>query len=145
MKNLKRQNKVQNIPIPQVVAIPSRRGRKKPNGEHRANGFSKNGRSFETRFVPRYKTIPPMPEELPQPTFSSSSNKILQERYLLKGGNLQIIETVAERFWHIAYDIASADFDFKASPKDVLNVASRFYTMMIQQQFLPNSPTIMNA
>ncbi len=129
----------------QIVSVPRARGRKRTNGENKTNGFDKNSRSFETRFVPRYKKIPPLPLGLPEPTFSESSNKILQERYLLKGGNLEVVETVGERFWHIAYDIASADFDFSASPKQVSGLAEEFYTMMVQQKFLPNSPTIMNA
>ncbi|MBI2019239.1 adenosylcobalamin-dependent ribonucleoside-diphosphate reductase [Candidatus Daviesbacteria bacterium] len=86
-----------------------------------------------------------MPEGLPEPTFSESSNKILSERYLLKGGNLEVVESVAERFWHIAYDIASGDFDFKVSQSQVFDMAKDFYTMMVKQEFLPNSPTIMNA
>lgn len=130
--------------ILQVVAMP-RYHRRKINGEQKSNGLDKNGRSFETRFIPRYKKIPSMPKDLPTPTFSESSNKILQERYLLKGGNLEIAETVAERFWHIAYDIASGDADFGATPKDIERIARDFYTMMVRQQFLPNSPTIMNA
>ncbi|MDP3948151.1 MAG: adenosylcobalamin-dependent ribonucleoside-diphosphate reductase [bacterium] len=89
--------------------------------------------------------MPEMPSDLPEPTFSESSNKILQERYLLKGGNLEVVETVSERFWHIAYDIASGDFDFGVTPKDVIELAKSFYTMMVRQEFLPNSPTIMNA
>ncbi|MBI2334439.1 hypothetical protein HYU96_01430 [Candidatus Daviesbacteria bacterium] len=129
-------------PILQIVAMPRPRLRK-TNGKH--NGWDRNGRSFETRFMPRYKKIPSMPKELPTPTFSESSNKILQERYLLKGGNLEVVETVAERFWHIAYDIASGDFDFGATPNNVEEIAKHFYTMMVRQEFLPNSPTIMNA
>ena len=118
---------------------------KKTNGERKTNGLDANGRSFETRFVPRYKKMPQMPSGLPEPTFSESSNKILQERYLLKGGNLEVVETVAERFWHIAYDIASGDFDFGVTPERVQDLAKQFYTMMVHQEFLPNSPTIMNA
>jgi len=129
----------------QVVSIPKSSGRKRTNGEHETDGMDRNGRSFETRFIPRYKKIPPMPPDLPEPTFSESSNKILQERYLLKGGNLVVLETVSERFWHIAYDIASGDFDFGVTPKDVSDLARSFYTMMVRQEFLPNSPTIMNA
>ncbi|MBI2330133.1 adenosylcobalamin-dependent ribonucleoside-diphosphate reductase [Candidatus Daviesbacteria bacterium] len=89
--------------------------------------------------------MPAIPEGLPEPTFSESSNKILQERYLLKGGDLKVSETVADRFWHITYDIASADFDFGIGPKEVTDLAKQFYTMMVRQEFLPNSPTIMNA
>ena len=129
----------------QLVSVARGKIQKKTNGEHKTNGLDINGRTFGTRFDLRYKKMPQMPEGLPQPTFSESSNKILKERYLLKGGNLEVIETVAERFWHIAYDIASADFDFSQSSKHVFDLSCKFYTMMVKQEFLPNSPTIMNA
>src|SRR3989344_8615599 len=107
----------------QVVSMPRVHGRTKTNGEHKTNGLDTNGRSFKTRFEPRYKKMSEMPLDLPEPTFSESSNKILQERYLLKGGNLEVVETVSERFWHIAYDIASGDFDFSISQKQVFDLA----------------------
>jgi len=135
-------------PILQVVAIPRVGAKiKHTNGEVKK---VTNGRSFETRFVPRYTQIPAVPADLVQPSFSEASNKILKERYLLKGGNLEVVESVTERFWHIAYDIASGDFDFSPAPsgagsKQVLGLAKEFYSMMVSQEFLPNSPTIMNA
>ncbi|MEK7617459.1 MAG: adenosylcobalamin-dependent ribonucleoside-diphosphate reductase [Patescibacteria group bacterium] len=137
--------KKQTKSVLQVVSMPRVHGRRKPNGEQKVNGHGKNGRSFETRFVPRYKEMPPAPKDLETPTFSESSNKILQERYLLKGGNLEAVETVADRFWHVAYDIASGDSDFSSSKAQVLELARKFYSMMVKQEFLPNSPTIMNA
>lgn len=120
---------------------------KKANGLKKANGSALgiNSRTFETRFVPRYDVMPDVPDNLEVPTFSESSQKILKERYLLKGGNLEAIETISDRFWHMAYDIASADFDFGASKDDVYNLAKKFYGTMVRQEFLPNSPTIMNA
>ncbi|MBI2596793.1 adenosylcobalamin-dependent ribonucleoside-diphosphate reductase [Candidatus Daviesbacteria bacterium] len=137
--------KRQYRPTLQIITAPKVGRPKKTNGEYEPNGIDKNSRSFETRFVPRYKKIPSLPRGLPQPAFSESSNKILKERYLLKGGNLEVTETVSERFWHIAYDIASADFDFSVPGKQVFETAKLFYTMMVNQEFLPNSPTIMNA
>ena len=128
----------------QVVTMPRFNG-KKTNGQHKINGHDVNSRSFETRFIPRYKKMPELLEGLPEPTFSESSNKILKERYLLKGGNLEVVETIAERFWHIAYDIASGDFDFSSDRSQVLDTAKEFYSVMVKQEFLPNSPTIMNA
>ena len=133
-------------PILQVVSAPRIRG----NGHLKTNVLDKSSRTFETRFVPRYKKMPSLPKDLPNPSFSESSNKILIERYLLKGGNLEVVETVSERFWHIAYDIASGDFDFslrskQVSEQQVLETAKEFYSVMVGQQFLPNSPTIMNA
>ncbi|MBI2040093.1 adenosylcobalamin-dependent ribonucleoside-diphosphate reductase [Candidatus Microgenomates bacterium] len=89
--------------------------------------------------------MPPTSADLETPTFSEASNKILQERYLLKGGNLEVVETVSDRFWHIAYDVASGDFDFGLSETSVMELAKQFYSMMVRQEFLPNSPTIMNA
>jgi ribonucleoside-diphosphate reductase alpha chain len=137
MKSIKQKS------IAQIVSMPRVYGKRKPNG--RVNGHDRNSRAFETRFIPRYKKMPVIPKDLPTPSFSESSNKILQERYLLKGGNLEIVESVAERFWHIAFDIASGDFDFRASSLQVMELARDFYSMMVSQQFLPNSPTIMNA
>lgn len=134
-------------PVLQVVTMPKVNGQEKKTNGH-TNGKTttlENGRSFETRFIPRYKSMPPMPKDLPTPTFSEPSNKILIERYLLKGGNLETIETVSERFWHIAFDIASADFDFGVTEKGIYKIAQQFYSMMVKQEFLPNSPTIMNA
>lgn len=133
--------KSKNKPTLQVVSVPRVYGK----GVRKTNGFGKNGRAFETRFIPRYKVMPTIQDGLPVPTFSESSNKILKERYLLKGGNLEVMESVSERFWHIAYDVASGDFDFRANTKEVMEKAAEFYSMMVRQEFLPNSPTIMNA
>lgn len=134
--------KQKNTPILQVVTAPRVNGVKKTNGHA---DLDKNSRTFETRFEPRYKKMPDLPQDLPEPSFSESSNKILKERYLLKGGGLEVVETVSERFWHIAYDISSGDFDFDVSPKKIEEKAKEFYTMMVKQEFLPNSPTIMNS
>lgn len=132
----------------QVVSAP-RKDKKESNGVHQTNG-QLNGeavvaRGFEDRFIPRYEKMPSPPNDLVEPTFSESSHKILKERYLLKGGNLETTETVKERFWHVAYDIASGDFDFGAKDQEVMELAKKFYGVMVRQEFLPNSPTIMNA
>ena len=134
--------------VSQVVSVPRASGVVKKTNGH-ANGkilnLGINSRSFQTRFEPRYKKMPEIPEGLETPAFSQSANKILKERYLLKGGSLETIETVGERFWHIAFDIASADLDFGASEKQILETAKSFYSFMVRQEFLPNSPTIMNS
>ena len=138
---MKKQTK--NTTTLQVVTMPKINGVRPANG-HNLN-LDTNSRSFETRFIARYKKIPALAKGLPEPTFSESSNKILKERYLLKGGNLEVVETISERFWHIAYDIASGDLDFGAKETAVVSEAMEFYAMMVRQEFLPNSPTIMNA
>src|SRR3990167_11413553 len=134
--------------VSQVVSIP-RTGDKPKKSNGHADGtvlnLGINSRNFQTRFEARYKKIPAMPKGLEIPTFSESANRILKERYLLKAGNLEVAEGVAERFWHIAYDIASADLDFGSNEKQVFETAKEFYSFMVKQEFLPNSPTIMNA
>lgn len=125
-----------------TVAPKKASSSKKTNG---ATTIGINSRTFETRFIPRYDVMPDVPDDLAVPTFSEASQKILKERYLLKGGNLEAIETIADRFWHMAYDIASADFDFGATKDEVYKQAKKFYATMVHQEFLPNSPTIMNA
>ncbi len=144
--------KLKTKSVSQIVSMPrvsTKKTNGKANGHHplssRLQRASKEARTFETRFIPRYKKMPQLPKDLPQPSFSESSNKILTERYLLKGGNLEVVETVAERFWHIAFDIASGDLDFGGSEKNAHELAKDFYSIMVNQKFLPNSPTIMNA
>lgn len=105
----------------------------------------KNSRNFTTRAIPRYEEIPPLPESLPQPQLSEASEKVLLERYVKKNDKREYAETIAERFWGVAYDIASADFDFGASKKKVLEKAVEFYKLLVSQKFEPNSPTLMNA
>ena len=95
--------------VSQVVSIPrtvdkTRKSNGLPAGRQgHANGTALNlginSRNFQTRFEPRYKKILAMPEGLETPTFSESANRILKERYLLKAGNLEVAEGVAERFW----------------------------------------------
>ncbi len=79
--------KLKEKAVSQIVSMPQARISKKINGH--GNGeikyLGKNSRTFETRFVPRYEKMPSLPTGLAEPTFSESSNKILQERYLLKG------------------------------------------------------------
>ena len=133
--------------VAQMVTMPRMPKTIKTNGHDnvKLSSLDINSKTFETRFIPRYKKIPPFPSDLPTPSFSESSNKILKERYLLKGGNLEVVETVSDRFWHIAYDIASGDMDFNVAEKQVHDLARDFYACMVKQEFLPNSPTIMNA
>ncbi len=137
---------VQGDRVLQVVAPI----RTKTNGKPKSNGNGLlkdiSSRTFETRMIPRYDSIPELPEGLPEGTFSESAQKILKERYLLKGEDgLAVVETIPQRFWKVAYDIASAEFDFNATKKQVYEKAVEFYKLMVMQQFEPNSPTLMNA
>lgn len=69
---------------------------------------------------------------------------VLRERYLKKDMAGAIVETPDEMFVRVANNIAKADrkYDPKA---DVKAISDEFLRMMSELEFLPNSPTLMNA
>ncbi len=75
---------------------------------------------------------------------SFNAYKILKNRYLLRDDMRNVIETPENMFRRVAKSIAKVEFIFdKAS--DVKKVEEKFYRSMINFDFLPNSPTLMNA
>ena len=68
--------------------------------------------------------------------------KVLEERYLLKDENGSIIETPTQLFRRVAKAIASQEKNYGKDPK---KTEEEFYTAMKNLEFLPNSPTLMNA
>jgi len=70
--------------------------------------------------------------------------KVLERRYLKKGDDGKPIEPPEDMFWRVATTIAGVDrmYDAKA---DVAAVARDFYLLMMNMEFMPNSPTLMNA
>lgn len=84
------------------------------------------------------------PEDLPAPELSENAMVVLRRRYLQKDPSGEVVETPKQLFWRVAKVIAEADrlYDSEA---DVDSLAREFYTMMVSKDFLPNSPTLMNA
>jgi len=73
---------------------------------------------------------------------------VLKKRYLKKDQNGQVSETPEEMFKRVANNIAYADNLYKTlyhQEVDVEQTAKEFYEMMSNFEFLPNSPTLMNA
>ncbi|UZQ82627.1 vitamin B12-dependent ribonucleotide reductase [Thermoanaerobacter sp. RKWS2] len=75
---------------------------------------------------------------------TENARKILERRYLAKDENGKPIETVEEMFERVAKTIAEVDLIYDKNA-DVEAVKKRFYDMMVALDFLPNSPTLMNA
>lgn len=70
--------------------------------------------------------------------------EVLNNRYLLKDQNRNIIETPSELFRRVAHHVAQAEDSFKSDfPTD--HVEETFYQLMRNLDFMPNSPTLMNA
>ena len=71
---------------------------------------------------------------------------LFKKRYYLKDAAGRPIENVDDMFWRIASSIAAEDAKYgHKSAQDIMDTAIQFYDIMVDQIFLPNSPTIMNA
>ncbi|MCK4427106.1 MAG: hypothetical protein KAW16_01330, partial [candidate division Zixibacteria bacterium] len=74
-----------------------------------------------------------------------NSIKVLERRYLKKDKNGKVEETPEELFWRVAEVIASADKNYGATQSEIKKTTEEFYDMMAKLEFMPNSPTLMNA
>lgn len=70
--------------------------------------------------------------------------KVLERRYLRKDSKGQILETPEQMFRRVAANIASAELIFDPQA-EAEQWEKKFLDMMIELDFLPNSPTLMNA
>ena len=75
---------------------------------------------------------------------SKNALTVLERRYLIKNGEGVVIETVEELFHRVAGAIAASDRRYDEN-SDCEALADSFYGMMTNLEFLPNSPTLMNA
>src|SRR4030043_217559 len=69
---------------------------------------------------------------------------VLEKRYLKKDNQGQIVETPEEMFRRVAKYIASAELPYNHKA-DTAGWEEKFYRLMTSLEFLPNSPTLMNA
>jgi ribonucleoside-diphosphate reductase alpha chain len=76
---------------------------------------------------------------------SPNSLKVLQKRYLNKDDEGNAIEMPSDMFARVAENIASAERAWGADEARVAEVTRDFYDLMTSLEFLPNSPTLMNA
>src|SRR5262245_3846694 len=70
--------------------------------------------------------------------------RVLRERYLSREGDA-VKETPEEMCWRVATAIARAEERWGKSPAVVEEIAGAFYDLMVEGQFLPNSPTLVTA
>ncbi|KAF5412961.1 MAG: Vitamin B12-dependent ribonucleoside-diphosphate reductase [Candidatus Methanocomedens sp.] len=72
---------------------------------------------------------------------SDNAQKVLRRRYLLKDEHGNVTETPEQMFRRVASYVATADDLYG----DVTCSEQEFYSVMSNLEFLPNSPTLMNA
>ncbi|MBI4666933.1 MAG: vitamin B12-dependent ribonucleotide reductase [Nitrospinae bacterium] len=83
---------------------------------------------------------PPVPEDY----ISENAIRVLERRYLKKDENGELVETPAQMLRRVAKNIAQAEARY-GSVEDVSLAEDGFYGLMARLEFLPNSPTLMNA
>ena len=77
-------------------------------------------------------------------SLSFNAKRILERRYLRKDEHGKVMETPEELFRRVAKNIASAERLY-GTDSDVKQAEEEFYRIMARLDFLPNSPTLMNA
>ncbi len=70
--------------------------------------------------------------------------KVLERRYLLKDEDGNVIETPTGLFRRVAAAVATAEKKFNTAA-DVAALEEDFFRLMSSLEFLPNTPTLMNA
>ena len=76
------------------------------------------------------------------PKLTANAQTVLERRYLKKDEQGSPIETAEDLFRRVAADIAAAEL---SSSGDAGLWEEKFYDSMVSLDFLPNSPTLMNA
>lgn len=85
-------------------------------------------------------TCPELPVSL-----SQNALTVLEKRYLLRDEQGRPMETPEQMLWRVALHTALAERNYQADDDRIQEIASRFYRMLAALDFLPNSPTLMNA
>lgn len=75
---------------------------------------------------------------------SVNSVNVLERRYLLKGEDGKVTETPAQMFRRVAKAIATVDLRYDPEI-DIRSLEEEFFNVLTNLEFLPNSPTLMNA
>jgi ribonucleoside-diphosphate reductase alpha chain len=76
---------------------------------------------------------------------TENAMEVLRRRYLTRNEREEIVETPAELFSRVAKFIAEADRIYGADDEQVDKTAQKFFDLMANLEFMPNSPTLMNA
>ena len=78
------------------------------------------------------------------PTLTENALRVLEKRILARDHQGRIVESPEDMFRRVARSISAADLHY-ATPADATAAEESFFEIMSSLEFLPNSPTLMNA
>jgi ribonucleoside-diphosphate reductase alpha chain len=80
-----------------------------------------------------------------EPQITANAKTVLERRYLAKNQDGKPVENPRQLFERVARAIAAAEKNYGKSEAEADRIAEKFYEMMAALEFMPNSPTLMNA
>ncbi len=75
---------------------------------------------------------------------TGTARRVLEERYLKKDWRGRIVEKPEDMFRRVAQTVAQAELHYDPQA-DIKARENEFYDLMVKLEFLPNSPTLVNA
>jgi len=86
-----------------------------------------------------------LPASWPKVNLTDNALKVLEKRYL-KQEDGRVCETPEDMFYRVARVVSEVEGSLYGKGKaEVDKLRKEFYTMMVNLEFMPNSPTLMNA
>ncbi len=82
--------------------------------------------------------------DTPAVKLSQNALTVLERRYLRKDRDARVVETPEQMFGRVAETLAAAEKEHDPNA-DTAALEHEFYNLMASMDFLPNSPTLMNA
>ena len=97
--------------------------------------------SHDDDLIPRETTLPSLEGRA---QISQNARIVLEKRYLRKDQKGEVIETPEEMFRRVAHAIAQTELLY-GTEAEAKEAEEEFYQVMSRLEFVPNSPTLMNA
>lgn len=85
-----------------------------------------------------------MPVKPVESNITPNAETVLERRYLKKDEQGRVVETPEEMFRRVAENVAQADLYYE-DHADIKGIKEKFFRVLSDLEFLPNSPTLMNA
>ncbi len=85
-----------------------------------------------------------MSVKYPEAYLTPNALTVLMRRYLMKDEEGSVVESPEDMFRRVAANVAQADLQYDGNAK-IRATEEEFYRVLSSLEFLPNSPTLMNA